>query len=106
MMKYDSQGDFWLNGFKGFKNNGMLLGNLMCYIIRAATWENVWRKVWKNSPVIAASPVAWNLPQKIPTKIWSKQILKANNTDDWWCEYEPFCSTDDIYEVRLYSKNR
>ena len=30
----------------------------------------------------------WNLPKKIPTtKIWSKQILKANNTEDWWCRY-------------------
>ena len=48
----------------------------------------------------------WNLPKKIPTKILSKQILKANNTDDWWCKYEPFCNTDDIYELQLYSENR
>ena len=49
----------------------------------------------------------WNLPKQIPTtKLWSKQILKANNTDDWWCRYEPFCNTDDIYELQLYSKNR
>ena len=48
----------------------------------------------------------WNLPNKIPTKIWSKQILEANNTDDWWCKYKPFCNTDDIYELQLYSKNR
>ena len=63
-----------------------------------------------NSLVITASPVETSPPppkKKIPTtKIWAKQILNANNTDDWWCRYEPFCNTDDMFEIQLYSKNR
>ena len=48
----------------------------------------------------------WNLSKKFPTtKIWSKQILEANNNDDWRCRYESFCNTDDIYELQLYSNS-
>ena len=38
------------------------------------------------------------------TKIWSKQILKANNTDDRRCRYELFCNTGNVYE--LFTRNR
>ena len=32
------------------------------------------------------------------TKIWSKQILEANNTGDQLCRYELFCNSGNVYE--------
>ena len=62
---------------------------------------------WNRIEIFLIFISCWNLPKKIPTtKIWSKQILKAINTNDWWCRYEPFCNTDDIYELQLYFENR
>ena len=67
----------------------------------------MWKKKKKENSLVHNCISCWNLSKKFPTtKIWSKQILKANNNDDWRCRYESFCNTDDIYELQLYSYNR
>ena len=38
------------------------------------------------------------------SKIWSKQILKANNTGDRLCGYELFCNSGNVYE--RFTRNR
>ena len=46
------------------------------------------------------------------TKIWSKQIWKANNTGNWLCRYELFCNSgnimfmNDLLEIGIDSQTK
>ena len=46
------------------------------------------------------------------TKIWSKQILEANNTGDQLCRYELFCNSgnimfmNDLLEISIDSQTK